>query len=163
MMEIKESEIRNVVAWTFRLNDAEHNITAYLTDEEMWFVLRDIYEAVHETEMTEISILHRDECAIVALHNHDSLPKDTLVVNVSGIYSILNYIGTKTANDLGRWISKEVIPKGYHWIESEDNYVDSVANQRQEDSTTTQEDSTTTNPTQSDIHHPRYPQRQRQN
>lgn len=123
MVEIKESEIKNVGAWTYRTNEEECYITAYMTDKEMWFKLRDIYDAIHEPNMSAFDTIHKDEYAIIVFDNYDDSPRDTMAASVSGLYSILNHIGTDATSDLGRMISREVIPSAYHWTKSEDSDV----------------------------------------
>jgi prophage antirepressor-like protein len=91
-------------------NNSQFKVRTLLKDEEIWFVAKDVCEALgFKNRYTSIALLDDDE---KVLHNMDTPggSQNITIINESGLYSLILRSRKPEAKAFKKWITSEVLP-----------------------------------------------------
>lgn len=111
---------------TFEFNKV--NLRAIVEDTEPWFVAKDVC-AVLGTRTANLSAIldpeeHQKVYSIDNLKDIEGLPKDTILINESGLYSLILKSRKPEAKAFKKWVTSVVLPairKTGGYIQGEEN------------------------------------------
>ena len=92
-------------------NESFGEIRTLLIDEEVWFVGKDVAEALGYVEpRSAISKKVDEEDRGVAKMETPSGKQDMTIINESGLYSLILSSKLPQAKDFKRWVTNEILP-----------------------------------------------------
>lgn len=92
-------------------NFGQNQIRVILKDSELWFVAKDVCNALEIKDARKsVNLLDKDERNIIPVADCLGREQHTFIINEPGLYSLILRSRKQEAKEFKRWITHEVIP-----------------------------------------------------
>lgn len=89
----------------------EHDVRVVTSEEQPWFVLADVCGVLEIANPTRAANrLEADEYALHSMKGADNRPRETTIINESGLYSLILTSRKAAAKRFRKWVTGEVLP-----------------------------------------------------